>query len=392
MKSPIPNRPIRVGHVLTSLCEGGLERFTLALASQLPKDRFDVRVYSLLRNNPWLEEFKSQGIPVQVLDASNRPCLSSLPRNLKTIFQLSRAFSRDGIELVHTPDFFPAFMGRVASLIARVPVRVHTLHSVYDWYPSIVYPIQRWLGHKTQVITGVSRPVIDDAFFRERLPFHKYRLIHNGADETRFRPDPQARHKFRQAQGWGPHDVVVGSVGARTPRKGHLLLAEAMIPLLANDKTLRLAIIGATSSKDPDTKPKIESMLGEVGFADRVHFLPPRPDIELAFQAFDIHCMPSQVEGLSFASIEGMMSGCVSVFSDLPAFREVVEPGRTGFLFDKKCVFGLRQSLVQAAAVPWSDPVWTTRARNQTVERFGQAKMVESYASLYEELARPSKN
>ncbi|MEK7393033.1 MAG: hypothetical protein AAB214_10755, partial [Fibrobacterota bacterium] len=97
MISDKPKRPIRVGHVLTSLCEGGLERFSLSLATNLPKDRFEIKVYALLRENTWLEEFRSKGISVEVFDADNRPRLRSLPRNLKALLQLSRAMSRDGI-------------------------------------------------------------------------------------------------------------------------------------------------------------------------------------------------------------------------------------------------------------------------------------------------------
>jgi len=384
-------RPIRVGHVLTSLCEGGLERFSLLLASQLPKDRFDIKIYSLMRNNSWLDEFRSRGIQVEIFDADNQPRLASLPRNFKALIQLSRAMARDDIDVVHTPDFFPAFMGRVASMVARVPARVHTLHSVYDWYPSLVFPIQRLLGRRTDIITGVSRPVLDYSRSRERLPADKYRLIHNGADEMRFRPDPQARAEFRRSHGWADDDVVVGSVGARTPRKGHPLLAEAMLPLLRHDPKLRLAIIGSHNAKDTDTRPRIEAVASQAGVAERVQFLSPRSDIERAYRSFDIHCMPSDVEGLSFAAIEGLMSGCVSVFSDLPAFREVVEDRRTGYLFEKGDVQGLRQSLVQAAAVPWSDPVWTERARRHVVERFGQTRMLEGYASIYEELGRRGK-
>ncbi|MEN9306921.1 MAG: hypothetical protein RL173_853 [Fibrobacterota bacterium] len=390
MISDNPKRPIRVGHVLTSLCEGGLERFSLSLATNLPKDRFEIKVYALLRENTWLDEFRSKGISVEVFDADNRPRLGSLPRNLKALLQLSRAMSRDGIDVVHTPDFFPAFMGRVASLVARVPARVHTLHSVYDWYPSLVFPIQRLLGRKTDVITGVSAPVLDYSRSRERLPVDKYRLVHNGADESRFRPDRQARDEFRRSMGWSDDDVVVGSVGARTPRKGHPLLAEAMIPLLVNDPKLRMAVVGSSVGKDIDTKPRIDALAAQAGVGERVQFLSPRPDIERVYRSFDIHCMPSDVEGLSFASIEGLMSGCVSVFSDLPAFREVVDSGKTGYLFKRGDVLGLRQSLVQAAAIPWSDPVWVERARKHAVERFGQTRMLEGYASIYEELGARS--
>jgi hypothetical protein len=46
--------------------------------------------------------------------------------------------------------------------------------------------------------------------------------------------------------------------------------------------------------------------------------------------------------------------------------------------------------LVQAAAIPWSDPVWVERARKHAVERFGQTRMLEGYASIYEELGARS--
>lgn len=382
-----PPTPIRVAHVLTSLNEGGLERFSLTLATHLPKEEFDIRVYSLLRNNPWIEEFRSRGVTVEVLGGNNRPGFGSALQNLAALGRLVRVFRRDGIQIVHTPDFYPALMGRVASLVARVPARVHTLHSVYDWFPWFVYPIQRILGGFTDVVTGVSRPAIEFSRHRERLPDSKYRLVHNGADETRFRPDPAVRQATRGELGWSQGDIVVGAIGARTPRKGHPLLAEAMIPLMRNDPSLRLAIVGAISSQYPDTRPRIEALFAEHGLSERCHFLSPRSDIEKVYAAIDIHCMPSQVEGLSFASIEGMMSGCVSVFTDLPAFREVVECGKTGFLFGKDDVHALRQALVRAAAVPWSDPSFLDRARRHAIERFGQARMLGEYAAIYTELA-----
>jgi glycosyltransferase involved in cell wall biosynthesis len=97
--------------------------------------------------------------------------------------------------------------------------------------------------------------------------------------------------------------------------------------------------------------------------------------------------MPSEVEGLSFAAIEGMMSGCVSVFSDLPAFREIVDTCRTGFLFDRDDLGAFRQSLVRAAAVRWSDPQLPERARRHAIDRFGQERMLREYGAIYTELA-----
>lgn len=378
--------PIRVGHVLTSLSEGGLERFALTLASSLPKDDFDVRVYTLLPKNPWLKAFQDRGIPVTVIGGDNRPGFFSLPKNAQALLRLAWHLRRDRIEVVHAPDFYPAAMGRMAAILARVPCRVHTLHSVYDWYSPSVFRFQRILGKFTDAVTAVSQPALEYSRKRERQPERKYRLIHNGADEMRFRPDAVARRSERSRFGWREDDVVVGAVGARTPRKGHPFLAEALAPLMKRDPRLHLAILGTASGRYPDTRALVERIAGSHGVLDRVHYLEPREDVEKFFAAIDVHCMPSEVEGLSFAAIEGILSGCVSVFSDLPAFRELVEPGRTGYLFEMNDLCSLRQMLVQAMAVPRWDGRFVERSRSETAQRFGQARMISSYAGLYREI------
>lgn len=377
---------IRIGYVLTSIREGGLERFVLTLADELPRARFKIFVYALLQDNPWISRFHESGIETRVLNARNRSPIRGIPHNTIAMARLSRMLASDRIDIVHTPDFYPAFIGRIASLVARVPGRVHTLHSVYDWYPSFVFPLQRLLGRKTDVVTGVSRAAIDFSRARERHPEHKYRLIPNGADEQRFRPDSKRRQAFRDQMGWSSDDILVGSVGARTPRKGHPLLAKAIAPLMQQDPRIRLAILGAHGG-DTDTRDEVAALLGPQ-LATRLHHLEPRADVENAFATFDIHCMPSDVEGLSFASIEGLLSGCVSVFSDLPAFREVTDDGEFAMLYQCGDESALREALAKAISILPQRQEWITLGRNRTLERFTQAKMVTAYSELYEGITR----
>ncbi|MBK8801111.1 MAG: glycosyltransferase [Fibrobacteres bacterium] len=363
-----------------------MERFALTLASSLPKDGFEVRIYALLRKNPWLGAFRERGIPVTIIGAENRPGLRSWPVNALALLRLAWHLRRDRIEVIHAPDFYPAAMARLASVLARVPGRVHTLHSVYDWYSPSVFRVQRLLGFFTDAVTAVSMPVLEYSRNREHQPDSKYRLIHNGADEQRFRPDLQARRRERVRLGWKEDDHVVGAVGARSPRKGHPLLAEGIAPLMKRDPKLRLAILGAASDRYPDTRSEVERIAISYGVLDRVHFLEPRDDVENFFAAIDVHCMPSEVEGLSFAAIEGILSGCVSVFSDLAAFRELVDHGTTGYLFERNDPTSLRQMLVQALAIPHWDKQFSVRSRSAAIERFGQSRMVDLYASLYQEI------
>src|ERR1035437_4150395 len=132
---------VRVAYVLTALCEGGLERFTLELGQRLPRDRFEPIVFCLTPLAPWANRFRKADIPVHIYNARNKPGIASGWPNLQAILQLARDFRRQRIDIVHTCDFYPATMGRLAAFLARVPARVHTLHSLYDWYPGWVHHI-----------------------------------------------------------------------------------------------------------------------------------------------------------------------------------------------------------------------------------------------------------
>lgn len=365
-----------------------MERFVLSLAQDLPRERIDLRVYSLLPDNPWLSEFESKGIRVQVFSADNRPGLASIPNNALALLRLAWRMRKDRIDIVHTPDFFPAAMGRIASLLAGVPSRVHTLHSVYEWYPEPVHKLQSFLGRFTDVVTAVSTPALEHSLDNVSIPPEKYKLIHNGADETRFRPDAKGRLAWRARNGWKESDILVGSVGSRTPRKGHPLLMEALAPLMVEDHRIHLVIVGPSNHRETDTRPVVERIAKEAGVVERVHFLPPCSDVENVFRCFDIHCMPSQVEGMSFSALEGILSGAISVFSDLPVFREVVEDGKCGFLFRPGDPVALREALRAAMDTKATDPAWTDRARATLIRGFSQSRMVEQFATLYEDLAK----
>lgn len=379
-------QPRRVAYVLTAVHEGGLERFTGDLMDSLPRDEFEPVLYVLTPSNPWLAEFRRRGIEIRVYNASNAVQLRSLPSLFHAFLRLRRDFKKDRIELVHTCDFLPAAIGRLAALFAGVPFRVHTLHSLYEWFPKWAHVLNRWLSKYTQVITAVSQSAADSARKLESIPESKLQVVLNGADVTRFAPSEEERKRIRDELGISLDEILIGTVGSLTTRKGQEILVEAMGRLPAQDRPWRVAIFGAAYGGPQDNLPTVKAAIASNGLGNRITIHPPRDDVPALLSAFDIFCMPSRVEGLSLASVEAQLCRCLSVFSDIGPFREVVRDGWNGFLFRTEDPGSLAEVLARVMGSLESFEDVRNNARADALERFDKKRMSAAYIGIYRNL------
>jgi len=368
---------------LTAIWAGGLENFVLNLSSRLDRRIFSTTIYSWTGDDSWDEIFLREGLPVVKIGGPKRihGPLDAL-RFVRAWLRLRARLKADRIDIVHTHDFLPSFLGRTASIAAGVPSRFITLHNLYDWWPNWVYLANRILARSTQGITCVSESVRQFMLQREGLPPERYRTILNGVDENRFRPDPKAREAIRKELGLGDNDILVGSVGSITTRKAQWILAEAIAPLIRDGIRVQVRIWGANSDNPQHAETELLERIASLGIADRFRILPPRKDIQNIYNAMDIHCMTSVAEGLSLASVEAMMCGIYPVYSDIGPFLEVVDAKIGGALFRSGQPADLERTLRETL----SNDEFRTRSfaiRADTVRRFSLDRLANEYASLY---------
>lgn len=380
---------LRIGHVLTALWPGGIERFVLTLSESLDPGSYEFVVYAWMANNPWKRQFESRGIRVIELGAPNRlRSLSDLFFMIRAWLRLCTAFRDDRIDIVQTHDFLPSLVGRTASILAGVPVRISTLHNLYDWWPSWVFACNRLLARSTDAIVCVSESVKDYFVRREGLPPDRYTTILNAADNRRFRPDPQARLALRNELGIHDHEILIGSVGSVTTRKAQHLLIEAAALLKRDGHPIQVRIWGANLDNPQHDEARLRSRIRELDLESLVQILPPRPDIEAAYAAMDIHCMTSVAEGLSLASVEAILAGALAVYSDIGPFREVVENGHTGFLFRCGDATDLARILDHALQrLPDLNPL-REQARQHATRQFSTPRLAKEWSILYNDVAK----
>ncbi len=163
--------------------------------------------------------------------------------------------------------------------------------------------------------------------------------------------------------------LVVGHMGAFTREKGQDVAIEAARAL-----------------------PYVRFLLAGEGplLADLRRQAPPNvefrgfvTDQAAFFAQLDLFVMPSRSEAWGLAALEAMAHGVPVIASDIEGLREIVEPGRSGWLFPTGDAAALAQTIQEAASSPL--PPYAEQARLRAVH-FSVAQMAAQTDSFYQRL------
>ncbi len=377
---------LRIGHILTNLHDGGIERVVFELCAGLPRDRFQPHVYALIHDNPWISRFRDAGIPVRTYNAINRLSPAAVPRNFQVIAQLAADLRDDGIDIGQVHDFFPGVLGRCALQLAGTPHRIATLHNTYTWLGRAHGIINQLLALECDRIVGVSRACVEDSRQRDRIPTAKYRVIYNGVDEKRYQPRPEMHGALRQEFGWPDDAIVIGNIGTVSERKRQADLVDAFTELAPRHPKLRLLLIGSVRAHEAGVAEDLRQRLARPEIASRFAWVSERHDIERLLAGCDIFCMPSRVEGFSVALVEAMMTALPVILSDIPSFRETVTDKQEGLIFPLGSVPALTRCLQSLISDPLQRRHLGQAAQKKALRHYSRQAMMTAWEKLYLEL------
>jgi len=233
----------------------------------------------------------------------------------------------------------------IESLRAEKPAVVHVNSTVTSWpvliarsaRRPVVWHIREYMGDKrgyARLIHALSTRVVliskeQYALFAD-LP--RAVLIPNGVDLARYRGAPPAPDLILDGNG---HPITtVTCIGSIEERKGLMVLARAAW-ILRDRPWIRYVVVGASPGKGADSyKEAVVDFLREKALQKRFHFTGKRSDIPAVLSASDILCHPAFIEAFGRVLVEAMASGLPVVCSRAGAMADIVEHGKTGYLFD----------------------------------------------------------
>ena len=322
-----PNR-LKILLVIPTLDRCGAEKQLTLLASNLPKERFDVRVVALTRGGPYEATLREAGVPVDVIGKTAK----FSPRAYWRLKKIIRDFRPD---VVHTWLFAANAYGRRAAFALGVPAVVCGERCLDPWKARWQGWVDRLLEPKTDAFAVNSSGIVD--FYVERgIPAEKFVVIPNAVETPASifaDADERAAAKIALLKELklpyepGRLPFLIGLVARLWPQKRVKEALWAADQLKFAQLDFYLLVVG--------DGPERESLLryrDALRATDRVRFLGERSDVARLMPNFDVLWNCSAYEGQSNAILEAQSVGVPAIVSDVPGNRDLVVPGETGVL------------------------------------------------------------
>lgn len=202
-------------------------------------------------------------------------------------------------------------------------------------------PIRIAHSHNTSYVTKNKFKLLLNEYARKKLPsvathcfacsnkaglwlfgrenVNRIQVIPNAIDTDKFRYNENIRKQIRNKLRFVDSDIVIGHIGRFEYQKNHEYLIEVFCRLCKISDRYRLVMIGDGSLKD-----KIKEMVRNYGLDSFIIFIDACANVNEYYNIFDLFCMPSHFEGLSFVMIEAQCNGLKCITSDATSIESNV--------------------------------------------------------------------
>lgn len=207
----------------------------------------------------------------------------------------------------------------------------------------------------------------------------------NGFETAAFKPDADARARWRAEWGVGEDTVVFGLLARYHPSKNHLGFLQAAAAALAARPASRFVLAGTGISPD---NAALMQHVRQAGLSDHVRLLGERRDVADILPALDVYVSSSvAVEAFSNSVGEAMSCGLPCIVTDVGDSPSVV--GDTGSVVRAHDVASLAAAMVAMHDLGSAGrAALGARARGRILEEFDIEAVAARYAVLYETLAQ----
>ena len=378
---------MQIVHIITRLIVGGAQENTILTCRGLRLRGHEV----ILLTGPetgaegdMFAQTADYGVEVEVVRHLRRaihPVHDALG-----LLELVRALRRLKPDVVHTHSSKAGILGRLAARIAGVPVIAHTIHGLpffgyQSRFVNSVYILaERMAANRTDAIVAVADDMIVQACQAGVAPRNKFTTVYSGLETNAFVRDVVEGQRTRESLGIPADAFVVGKVARLAPLKGHEFLLSALDELMPQHKNLWCLLVG-----DGALRADIEKRLAKSSWGHRVRLTglidPSR--VPKILWAMDMLVHTSLHEGLPRAVVQGLLAGLPVVAFDLDGAREVIDPGKTGYLVKPGCLADLVESMESIISGTGTVKAPSADVRTELAQRFSWQRMVEQLEGLY---------
>jgi glycosyltransferase involved in cell wall biosynthesis len=363
---------IRVVYLAHTFQVGGAEEMVLNLVRHLPA-RFEPVVCCIHELGPIGAEIRDSGTPISVLGLN--PGL----RRPWDVARIRRYLRNAQPEIVHTFLLTASLYGRLAAMLARVPIVIGTEVNIYERKRPSHALAERLLMLGTDRVVASAESVRQFYIRQVHADPAKVDVIYNAVDWAQLQTT-KTREEIRRSLSLPCDQPVAGIVARLTEQKGHTYLFDALA-CTPGLEALHLLVVG-----DGDLRESLSRRVETLGLSSRVHFAGARRDLGDLLSAVDLFVLPSLWEGLPLSLVLAMGAGLPVVATRVAGLPEVVEHERTGLLVPPADAAALGSALARIVGDRAFARRMADAARERVRPTFGVDGYVASVVALYDRL------
>jgi glycosyltransferase involved in cell wall biosynthesis len=355
------------------------------------KDYYDVKAISSDKEN--LERVgKLQKVHVYPVEMTRE---ITPWQDLKALWKLYCYFKKEQPLIVHTHTPKAGTIGMIASKLAGVPHRLHTVAGL---------PLLETKGNKRKLLNlvekityacaskiypnsnGLKKIITQEGFCK----VGKIKIIANGStngiNTQIFNPEMVSNEDqvhLKKTLGIAPTDFVFTYVGRLTGDKGinELLLAFQKISI--EFKNTKLLLVGFFET---NLDPLQKETLSEIKNNAQVIYVPFQNDVRPYYTVSDVLVFPSYREGFPNAILEAGAMGLPTIATNINGCNEIIEDQKNGILIPPKDTEALFTAMKKVMLDPSFRSHLKKNARPMILSRFEQILVWEALLAEYKNL------
>ncbi|WP_281324140.1 glycosyltransferase family 4 protein [Flavobacterium sp. IMCC34518] len=355
------------------------------------KDYYDVKAISSDKEN--LERVgKLQEVSVYPVEMTRK---ITPWQDLKALWKLYRYFRKEQPLIVHTHTPKAGTIGMIASKLAGVPHRLHTVAGL---------PLLETKGNKRKLLklvekttyacaskiypnsNGLKNIITQEDFCKPE----KIKIIANGSSNgintQNFNPEIVSNEDqlhLKKNLGIAPTDFVFIYVGRLTGDKGINELLLVFRKIAMEFKNTKLLLVGFFET---NLDPLQKDTLSEIKNNAQVIYVPFQNDVRPYYAVSDVLVFPSYREGFPNAILEAGAMGLPTIASDINGCNEIIEDQKNGILIPPKDTEALFTAMKKVILDPSFRSHLKHNARPMILSRFEQILVWEALLAEYKNL------
>jgi glycosyltransferase involved in cell wall biosynthesis len=367
---------MRVVHVMTRTNIGGPSVMLVDLLTGLDPLEFNQVV---VRGTPHDDEgdfFAGRELQAEVITlGALRRRVGGLSE-LRSLFDLVRVLRRLQPDIVHTHMAKAGVLGRLAAIVARVPIRVHTYHGhlLHGYFSPIVTWLvtltERMLGRFTDWHLVVGSQTRDDLCAARVVDESRSTVIVPAAPLI----EPLAKHEACRQLGLPNDRPLVGFVGRLTGIKR----PDRFLALATTRTDAHFVVVGDGPLRD--------AVANQTRTQPNVTLVGWQQDLSVVYGTLDVVVLTSDNEGIPLSLLEAASAGVAILSLDVGGVGEIISDRTTGALVadDSQLASRLAELLDQ----PTLRRDLAHAAQRDVRSRFTVERYLAAHAEVYRRLVR----